>query len=293
MPFTIGTTRSYLELARLSNTPTIVTNVLVGVALVKVDPIPGVVKITTIVLAMILLYIGGMALNDVVDAPLDSKERPERPIPSGRISRKAAFIYCFICMSVALGIMVTFNRFALYMALGLTMTIIAYDLFHKRFAGSVILMGLCRSLVYISAGAAMAWPLDWSLFAPPSIAILLYIVLLTLIARVEAKKQPGRRVWLAYLLPLPVVCMFLFLPSTQLMMPLLSGLVLVAWLTLSSAHHLNANPPRIGGAVQGWLAGICLVDAHILALLDQPLMMGLCFICFILTLIGHRFIMGT
>ncbi|MDX1530067.1 MAG: UbiA-like protein EboC [Rhodothermales bacterium] len=36
------------------------------------------------------LYAGGVVLNDVFDAELDAVERPERPIPSGRISRPAA-----------------------------------------------------------------------------------------------------------------------------------------------------------------------------------------------------------
>ena len=33
------------------------------------------------------LYAAGMVLNDAFDAELDARERPERPIPSGRISR--------------------------------------------------------------------------------------------------------------------------------------------------------------------------------------------------------------
>ena len=34
-----------------------------------------------------------MALNDVFDAELDQEERPERPIPSGRVSLSAARVY--------------------------------------------------------------------------------------------------------------------------------------------------------------------------------------------------------
>ena len=36
------------------------------------------------------LYLGGMVLNDVFDARLDAVERPERPIPSGRVSIRSA-----------------------------------------------------------------------------------------------------------------------------------------------------------------------------------------------------------
>ncbi|TCP56110.1 4-hydroxybenzoate polyprenyltransferase [Tamaricihabitans halophyticus] len=42
-------------------------------------------------LASVALYWSGMALNDWADRALDAVERPERPIPSGRISPGAAF----------------------------------------------------------------------------------------------------------------------------------------------------------------------------------------------------------
>ncbi|WP_235934646.1 UbiA family prenyltransferase, partial [Agromyces humi] len=41
-------------------------------------------------LASVFLYSGGMALNDYADRRLDAVERPERPIPSGRISPRRA-----------------------------------------------------------------------------------------------------------------------------------------------------------------------------------------------------------
>ena len=41
----------------------------------------------------VLLYAGGVVLNDVFDADLDAVERPERPIPSALISKKSAGIF--------------------------------------------------------------------------------------------------------------------------------------------------------------------------------------------------------
>src|SRR5690606_33216233 len=45
-----------------------------------------------LILATIGLYGGGVVFNDVFDAELDKKERPERPIPSGRASVRSASI---------------------------------------------------------------------------------------------------------------------------------------------------------------------------------------------------------
>src|SRR5688572_1337303 len=36
------------------------------------------------------LYLAGMVLNDVFDRERDARERPERPIPSGRVSVSSA-----------------------------------------------------------------------------------------------------------------------------------------------------------------------------------------------------------
>jgi 4-hydroxybenzoate polyprenyltransferase len=41
-------------------------------------------------LASVSLYWAGMALNDFADRELDATERPERPIPSGRVSARTA-----------------------------------------------------------------------------------------------------------------------------------------------------------------------------------------------------------
>src|SRR5579859_1612206 len=40
--------------------------------------------------ASVCLYWAGMAANDWADRELDAKERPERPVPSGRISPQTA-----------------------------------------------------------------------------------------------------------------------------------------------------------------------------------------------------------
>src|SRR5262245_63491269 len=48
-----------------------------------------------------LFYSGGMALNDAFDAEIDARERPERPIPSGRVSRGTVLALGFGMLVVA------------------------------------------------------------------------------------------------------------------------------------------------------------------------------------------------
>ncbi|MBD5656399.1 MAG: UbiA family prenyltransferase, partial [Candidatus Eremiobacteraeota bacterium] len=75
------TWRVALRLGRVSNLPTVWSNVLAGVVLAG-RPASG-AGIVALALGCALLYVGGMLLNDAFDHPLDARERPERPIPAG------------------------------------------------------------------------------------------------------------------------------------------------------------------------------------------------------------------
>ena len=76
--------RTYLRLGRVSNLPTVWTNVLAGIVLAGGPLEPG--TLAALVVALSLFYVGGMYLNDAFDRTIDARERPERPIPSGLIS---------------------------------------------------------------------------------------------------------------------------------------------------------------------------------------------------------------
>jgi len=88
MPTRKGRLTSLLELVRLPNVFTAPSDVAMGMA---VSGVALTSSHAALLLASACAYAGGMALNDACDAPLDAHERPERPIPSGRISRASAF----------------------------------------------------------------------------------------------------------------------------------------------------------------------------------------------------------
>ena len=79
--------RGWLVLSRLSNLPTIWTNVLAGAVLAgaAVDA-----RVAAAAAAVSLFYVGGMVLNDVCDAAHDRAHRSRRPIPAGVVTRSAA-----------------------------------------------------------------------------------------------------------------------------------------------------------------------------------------------------------
>ncbi|MEU6482670.1 SCO3242 family prenyltransferase [Streptomyces sp. NPDC046887] len=111
----------------------------------------------------VCLYWAGMALNDWADRDLDAGERPERPIPSGQISPRAALtVACGLtCAGLCLAA-VAEGRRGLLTALPLTGAIWAYDLMLKDTAWGPAGMAATRMLNVlrgaVRGGALQALP---------------------------------------------------------------------------------------------------------------------------------------
>lgn len=112
-------------------------------------------------LASACLYAGGMALNDYADRNTDARERPERPIPSGRISAPKALTAAAALTVAGLGLSAAGGgRHAFAMGFPLAVSIWTYDLLAKNHAVTgALTMAACRSLdVLMGAGSAHLRP---------------------------------------------------------------------------------------------------------------------------------------
>ena len=191
--------KTFLELARMSNLPTVWSNTLVGVVAGATytgqkQYIPTLSAgnyfrlAWPLMIAMSLLYVGGMILNDAVDAKVDAQERPNRPIPSGRVSRAQAFTMAAACLGCGLLALVLDygdKPMALILGAGLVACIVGYNLIHSKTAASIVLMGACRGLIILTCAAAVErGSNNATLFA---MVITLYTIGLSLVARGETK----------------------------------------------------------------------------------------------------------
>ncbi|MEL7265180.1 MAG: UbiA family prenyltransferase, partial [Planctomycetota bacterium] len=77
------------RLVRLPNTFSVLADVAAAAVLVR-GTLVSVPRLTCILIAGVLLYWAGMVLNDWFDVEQDAVQRPQRPIPSGAISRGTA-----------------------------------------------------------------------------------------------------------------------------------------------------------------------------------------------------------
>jgi 4-hydroxybenzoate polyprenyltransferase len=93
------------------------------------------------------LYLGGMALNDYADRYLDAVERPERPIPSGRVTPRGALaVGAALTAGGVVAAGVAGGRRALAVAVPLAACVWTYDLVAKDHPTGPLVMAACRGL---------------------------------------------------------------------------------------------------------------------------------------------------
>ncbi|PZG12218.1 4-hydroxybenzoate polyprenyltransferase [Micromonospora craterilacus] len=108
--------------------------------------------------ASVLLYWAGMAANDWADRRLDAVERPERPIPSGRVAPGLAVGLAAGLTAAGVGLAAAAGgRRAAAVALPLATAVWGYDLAAKNTAAGPAVMAACRGLDVL-LGAANGRP---------------------------------------------------------------------------------------------------------------------------------------
>jgi hypothetical protein len=283
-----------LKLGRVSNLPTVWSNVLAGTVLAGAAPWTGITLL--IAIAVSLLYIGGMFLNDAFDREIDARERPARPIPSGQVSANTVFAAGFAMLLAGIALAAwaasqvpgTSAVQPVLASVALAAAILFYNWDHKGNVLSPFFMGLCRVLAYVTAGyAAVAMPASALWIA--ALVSLSYLIGLTYVAKQEALDQLGQ-FWPLVFLAAPLIYGLAQVSSTLtvLIVLALAGWILVALYFLK--RRAKGDVPR---AVISLIAGISLVDAVFLASAGAPVAAGAAVLCFAVTLALQRWISGT
>lgn len=251
--------RTWLILGRVSNLPTVWSNCLAAWLLGGGGSGS---RLVVLSVGATAVYLGGMFLNDAVDAGFDREHRRERPIPAGAVA--AATVWKAAVGLVAGGVLVmgTLGGATLALAVLLGGAVVLYDLVHKRTPLAPGIMGLCRCLLYLVAASAaedgVTGQVVWS-----GLALGAYVVGLSQVARVESIEGARGVVWPMLGLVWPLLLAVLMNPMEswgygQVAMP-------AVWLGLvighSLSHLLRGAADGARRTVSGLLAGIVVVDA--------------------------------
>lgn len=139
------TLRTYAELVRAPAAITVPGDVVAG-ALAAGRP--GIRRTTGLAASSVALYWAGMALNDWADRAEDAAERPERPIPSGRLTPRAALATAVGLTGAGLGLaaLAGGRRTLLRRTLPLAVAVWAYDLGLKSTPLGPAAMAAARAL---------------------------------------------------------------------------------------------------------------------------------------------------
>jgi UbiA prenyltransferase family len=276
-----------LRLGRVSNVPTVWTNVVAGSVIAGGYDKPGHMAVTA--LAMTAFYVGGMYLNDYFDREVDARERPGRPIHAGEIGAGTVAAIGFALLAAGVLLMLPFGLLPTLVGLLLAVMIVLYDLWHKGNPLSPIIMGACRALVYLGAGAVVAGEISIGL-AIAALALASHVAGLTYAAKRE-NLDGIDHLWPLLLLALPLIMAF---PAEEWPAAIAFALLLGADGFAVSLLVLRPAPGALLRAVSILIAAICLVDAVAVAAAGGGMLLVLaCAAGFVLTRLFQTSIPGT
>lgn len=180
--------RQYLLLIRVPNLFTVPSNILAGYFATISTANADVDQLLSLIVSSVLLYVSGIVLNDYFDINVDRKERPSRPLASGRITKRSALLLAVISIVAGniLALSVSWTSFII--SGSLTLVIFAYNYRLKRNAiSNPLAMGLARFLNVVLGGSpalGLVLTNDLILFFV-GYCLFLYIAAISLLSRRE------------------------------------------------------------------------------------------------------------
>ena len=253
--------KPYLQLTRPANLVTAIADILAGMAIAQFtfssfNP-------AFLVFSTLGLYGGGVVMNDVFDAKLDALERPERPIPSGKVPLPAATM---LGMTLLFGGVLAAALFSFQSGM-IAVVIAALTILYNRFAKHHVFfgpltMGMCRGGNLLLGMSVLPESFQqWSFVALLPIA---YIAAITLISQDEVHGGKRRTLYIAVFLYLVVLLAQLYIAQTQgNILFALPFVLLHAWLIGRPLYNAIQNPvgPLIGKAVKAGVLSLIVMNA--------------------------------
>ncbi len=290
--------QAYAQLVRLPNLPSALADICLGVLVVPAAALPprwG-LPFACLLLASACLYCGGMVWNDYFDADQDRRERPQRPIPSGRVrlteaARLGALLLAGGVLCAVLAGVLGAGPLPTILAVLLAGAILLYDGVLKHFWAGPLGMGLCRFL-NVLLGLSITGGVHGGQGVLLALVVGVYVVGVTWFARTEARTSNVRALQGAALVMLLGLLLAVPLPvglkpgtSSKLFPYLLVALGCAVGLPVARALA-SPVPGVVQAAVGRALLGLILLDAILASALAGPI--GLVLLLLLVPTFGLR-----
>ena len=271
-----------LTLSRVSNLPTVWTNCLAAWTINQsIEKIVGQTPqwhdpssldwriFGWLVLGASFIYAGGCVLNDAFDQKFDQEYNPERPIPAGEIDASTVWVIGSVFILIGGSLLVGLASCSPALVISLIGAVILYDWLHKKWVGSVWIMGSCRTFLWCVAASAGGLEISNPILLG-SLCLGGYVVGISLFARNESKKSENSStsklaillLFAPCLLTLGLLILWNHLDPTRVFLlnctGLYLGLIVIRAILIMKNSALQG---AIGKGVSILLAGICAVDA--------------------------------
>ncbi|WP_162343446.1 UbiA-like protein EboC [Cyclobacterium salsum] len=266
---------AHIRLTRPANIITAIADILAGAAisgaayfLIQENQSEWWGNLAWLVLATIGLYGGGVAFNDVFDAELDKKERPERPIPSGQASVRSAGWMAFLLLLMGVVAAWQVSLLSGVLALAVALLALLYDAWgkHQTLFGPVN-MGLCRT-GNLLLGMSLV-PGAVQQFAYIGLVPLVYVAAITMVSRGEVHGKTTRALYGGLVMYASILLFIAGLAYIQkdhfwVSLPFLVLLAYFIFPPLVKAIK-KQEPALIGKSVKAAVLALILVNASLAA----------------------------
>jgi 4-hydroxybenzoate polyprenyltransferase len=260
--------KEYLQLIRLPNVFTTPSNILAGyfaaVTTTTAAEADG-VHLIALMVSSGLLYIAGIVLNDYFDIEIDKKERPSRPLPSGKISKGYALTIAIVALLIANIIALIVGPISLAISLTLTLLIIAYDYQLKYSVLGPFAMGGTRSLNVIFGASPVLLYIDNHSIAIVGVAaasLFFYVSSITILSKKEVgKERPNSTlviliVFGVILAIVPLGMLLQFEWTFLLNLSIFAGVTIVTF-----RQYIAKEVPSVQKAVRNMVISIIILDS--------------------------------
>lgn len=275
--------QDYLRLVRLPNLFTVPSNILVGY-FALITPIHfDVVQLLLLATTSILLYASGLVLNDYFDIQIDLKERPYRPLPSGKISKQRACI-------IGVASMISANLIAFFaggptscaISALVSAIVLAYNYKLKKNKIGPVAMGLARSMnVVLGSSPALYLLLENNNLLARMVSIIIftfgYIFSISLLSRKEVQLVENQKdsqtilrdirmtvvkcfsiIFLMVACIIILVFLKLFRQDLLVNLALFSGIIIII---LAIQTKLGYSSPHVRDSIQNMVITIIVFDS--------------------------------